>query len=386
MSFVGSFFYRRKERLIIALSVFVLGGCGLAYEYTLSKISSDLLGNSARQWAIIIGVMMFFMGIGADLQKYLTKKLFDKFIIFEVILGILGGFAPICILYAYGALHSYFVLIQYLFISAIGLLIGLEIPLLIRINESYVQGLKYNIGGILKMDYIGALFGALLWVFILIKHFSITETAMVLGILNVITATVALIVFNPYTFHFKKLLWGCLMSLVILGVGLSVADKWTSHAEQYLYRDRIILSKTSKYQHIVVTKSFAGEFSCYINGHLQFNSKDEYIYHENLVHPAMAIASKRKKVLVLGGGDGLAVREIIKYPDVESIILVDLDPEMTDLARNDPNFRNLNNNSLVDARLKILKNNALIEKWKRSYLHRKSKFKACSAQRLSCNS
>jgi spermidine synthase len=350
------------EPIVIYITMFVMGGCGLAYEYTLSKMSSDILGNSVQQWAIIIGVMMFFMGIGSDLQKYLTNKgLFDKFIVFEILLGLLGGIGPICILYSYGNLNAHFVIIQYFFIASIGLLIGLEIPLLTRINETYTHALRYNIGGILKMDYIGALCGALVWVFVLPKFFTLVQTSLVLGILTVLTAGFALFYFRKLILFFFPLCSFCALSLVFLSFSLANAKDLTSFAEQYLYRDRIVFSKTTRYQHIVLTQSRTSEISCYINGHLQFNSSDEFIYHELLVHPAMLIAPRRKKVLVLGGGDGLAVREIVKFPEVESITLVDIDPQMTQLAQRNPYFLEMNQNSLTNAKVKIVDNHALTD-------------------------
>ena len=344
-----------QERYVIYGSMFVMGGCGLAYEYTLSKIASDLLGNSARQWAVIIGVMMFFMGIGSDIQKYLkSNNLFDKFIFFEILLGVLGGIGPICILFAYGKFQSHFILVQYSFISLIGLLIGLEIPLLTRINESYTDELKFNIGGILKMDYIGALCGALFWVFVLPKFFTVIEMAAVLGLLTILTAAFALFYFRKLVANYTALLGICLCSVLLMTLTFVHAQELTSHAEQYLYRDRVVLSKTSEFQHIVLTQSARGTISCFINGNLQFNSNDEYIYHENLVHPAMSISPRRNNILVLGGGDGLAVREILKYDDIETVTVVDIDAEMTRLATENPHFRKVNNDCFKSAKVKII--------------------------------
>ena len=164
---VVSWFPRNRSRdsWVLYISMFVLGGCGLAYEYTLSKVASDLLGNSVQQWAIIIGVMMFFMGVGSDLQKYFRdEKLFDKFLFFEILLGILGGFGPILMLYIFGTFQSHYILFQYTLISLIGLIIGFEIPLITRINDAYTKELKVNLAGT-KMDCIGALFGALIGFF-----------------------------------------------------------------------------------------------------------------------------------------------------------------------------------------------------------------------------
>jgi len=349
------------ESLVLYISMFVMGGCGLAYEYTLSKLSSDLLGNSVEQWAIIIGVMMFFMGIGSDVQKHLNDRgLLSKFILAEVALGLCGAFGPIIILDAYGSFPRQFVLVQYFFIGSIGLLIGFEIPLLTRINAKYSKELKFNIGSILKMDYVGALCGALAWVFILPKYFSTTEMAFVLGIMTLATASLAILYFFR---HLERPWLLCSITALSFGLvigGFSISDKWTSHAEQALYRDRIIHAKTSIYQHVVLTRSHSGATSMYINGHLQFNSQDEHIYHENLVHPAMLVAQKKNRVLILGGGDGLAAREVLKYPSVEVITLCDIDPMITDLARTHPKIRALNQNSLNDSRLFVINNHALL--------------------------
>ena len=345
---------------ILYLATFIMGGCGLAYEYTLSRVAADLLGNSARQWALVIGVMMFCMGIGADLQKRISdRRLLDKFITAEIVLGLCGGCGPLLLLFTYGLAYEYYVLVQYLFICAIGLLLGFELPLIARLNEAHTTQLKFNLGKVLKMDYIGSLAGALFWVFLLPRFFTLIETGFVLGLLNLLAAAVLLCYFRDRVEFRGRLLLFLLASLLVLGFGLVKARSYTAVAEQHLYRDRVIFSRTTRYQHIVLTRSKAGELSCYINGNLQFNSADEAIYHENLVHPVMSIAPHRKRVLILGGGDGLAAREVLKYPDVRELVLCDLDPEMTKLARTRPEFLELNRGSLKNARIKILENHAL---------------------------
>lgn len=351
---------RNKESWVLYISMFVMGACGLAYEYTLSKIAGDILGNSVRQWAIIIGVMMFFMGIGADLQKYFPDKfLVDYFIFFEILLGLTGAFGPIVYIYAYGHFPMQFVVVQYFFIVAIGLIIGFEIPLITRINEQFIRQLKLNLAAVLKMDYIGSLAGALGWVFFLPLYFEQVQSAFVLGILNLLVAGFTLYFFRKMVIK-KLLLFGLFMlSLIVIVFGFLNSTDWRVYAEQYLYRDQIVFSRTTRYQHIVLTKSRSGDISCYINGHLQFKSVDEFIYHENLVHPAFAIAPYRKTILILGGGDGLALREVLKYPDVEKVVLCDIDPAMTDLAQVNEYFLEVNEESLLGAKVFILKNNAL---------------------------
>ena len=352
---------RRFDTAVLYLSMFVMGGCGLAYEYTLSKMASDLLGNSVRQWAVIIGVMMFFMGVGADLQKYFSKhRLIEKLILTNLLVGLAGGFGPIALLYVYATWPDGYLFFQYALISGIGLLIGFEIPLLTRINERSGQELSINLGGILKMDYIGALCGALAWVFVLPQFFSITESAFVLGILNLGAAMIALVYFRREV-SARRWYGGTLVAgLLSLMLGLAAADEWTSFSEQNLYRDRILLSKTTPFQHIVLTRSPSGDTALYINGHLQFHSFDEHIYHEHLVHPALNVAPRRKNVLILGGGDGLALREVLRYPDVESVTLVDIDPAMTELASQHPILRAMNANSLASERVHILDTDAVV--------------------------
>ncbi|HIE08084.1 MAG TPA: polyamine aminopropyltransferase [Desulfarculaceae bacterium] len=347
---------------ILYLTTFIMGGCGIAYEYTLSRVAADILGNSARQWALVIGAMMFCMGIGADLQKRLNDKLLlDKFIAAEILLGVLGGLGPLTLLFTYGLAPAYYIIIQYTFICSIGLLLGFELPLIARLNSAYTQQLKVNLGKVLKMDYIGALAGALLWVFLLPRFFTLIESAYVLGLLNLSAAAILLIYFRS-EINLKSRLWlFFIAALMILSISFYNARTWTAKAEQYLYRDRIIFSKTTRYQHIVLTRSRAQEICCYINGSLQFNSADEHIYHENLVHPAFTLAANPRRVLILGGGDGMAAREILKYESVKEIVLCDLDPEMTDLARTDPTLTRLNHNSLSSARIKILQYHDLKE-------------------------
>jgi len=349
-----------KESFVLYLSMFIMGACGLAYEYTLSKVASDILGNSVRQWAIIIGVMMFFMGVGSDLQKYFSNKhLFDKFIFFEILIGLLGAFGPIVLLYTYGRFPSHYILVQYFFVTSIGLIIGFEIPLITRINETYIAELKINLGSVLKMDYIGALVGSLLWIFFLPKFFTIIETAFVLGLLNLMVAMFTLFFFRNLVVRTRALAGFTLVSFIFLIIGLLSSQGWTSYAEQQLFRDRIIFSETTPYQHIVLTRSRSDDISCYINGQLQFNSFDEFIYHENLVHPAFILAPDAEDILILGGGDGLALREVLKYPQVESVVLCDIDPLMTTLARQNEYFIEMNRNSLADAKVTVLENHAL---------------------------
>lgn len=367
---------RSRQSLVLYLCMLVMGSCGLAYEYTLSKVAADLLGNSTRQWALVIGFMMFFMGLGASLQQRLRKRrLFDSFVILENLLGLLGSFAPLILFYSYGWWYSHYVLVQYSLIAGLGLLIGLEIPIVTRINHGFNPKLRVNLGRILQMDYIGALGGAVIWSFLLLPYVSLSRSAFILGFSNQAITWIFQLYFYRKLKHPRLLLLSSSLVSALLIIGYIYSPLWNIRAEQALYRDPIVLSHSSPYQHIVLTKgaprpalyaSFQGsatrkepEYRMYINGHIQFSSRDEYIYHENLVHPAFALARQKKRVLILGGGDGLALREVLKYPELEEVVLCDLDPDILRLAQDNPILRQLNHSSLWSAqvRLEIIQDN-----------------------------
>ncbi len=351
----------QRQQWVLYFAVLVLGGCGLAYEYTLSKLISDLLGNSVRQWAIIIAVMMFFMGIGSDAQKHVSdRRVPDFFVGGEILLALIGGFGPILLFQSYALIPSHYILVQYFIVGSIGFLIGIEIPLLSRLNEKHAPELGKNLGGVLKMDYLGALIGALIWVFVLPQFLSYVQMGFFLGIFNLLVAGFTLFWFRRELTFPKAMMVATFLGTASLSTGLFQVDKWAQSVEQYLYTDHIVWRETTPYQHLVLTESPVGNLALYINGHLQFHSFDEHIYHEMLVHPAMALVPQAQRILILGGGDGLAVREVLKYPQVQEIILCDLDPAMTRLASEQPYLRQLNRDALRHAKVKILENGALL--------------------------
>jgi spermidine synthase len=147
--------------------------------------------------------------------------------------------------------------------------------------------------------------------------------------------------------------------LALLLIGFVKANTLTSLAEDEMFADEIVYTKDSSYQRIVITRGRAG-FQLFLNGNLQFSSTDEYRYHEALVHPAMLLSNNPRRVLVLGGGDGLAMREILKYPSVERITLVDLDPEMTRLSSRFPLLAELNGHAFNDPRVEVVNQDAFI--------------------------
>lgn len=342
----------RYDRRALGLLMFLLGGCGLAYEYTLSKIASDLLGNSVQQWATMIATMLFAMGMGADFQKHTpSDRLADRLITSQVLLAVLGGFGPLIMIHGFALLPQLYIVIQYSLAFTVGLLIGYEIPLVMRINEEAEPDMRFNLSQVLKMDYVGALVGALLWTFLLVRYLSIDRISFVLGLVTIASAVLCYFLYRKRLSNARARLLEISGGAALVLTGLVIGRDLTIRAEQFLYRDPIVTSVTTPFQHIILTKNRAGNLRCYINGHLQFNEADEQIYHENLVHPAMHLAARRERILILGGGDGLALREVLKYPDVRAVTLVDLDPMMTHLAASDPHLVRMNGGSMTDQRV-----------------------------------
>ena len=339
--------------------MFSTGASGLVNEYVLATLTTYILGNSIEQFSIVIASMMLMMGVSGLVQNKMSDdNLVEKFMTVEVMMALMGGFAPLVIYGAYGYMQNHFEFVHYFFVLGIGFLIGFEIPIVMRIVAKNEIGLKANLTIVYAMDYIGAFIGAIIWVKYLLKFHPLTEISFIVAGFNFIIAVIAILYF-VYIGEIKKRF----LSMVVLALtaaaliwGFSENRDLSDLFEQRFYDDPIVHRETTKYQHLVLTENTGtGDVRLYINGNTQFSSLDENRYHDFLVHPAMTLAKKTQDVLVLGGGDGLALRELHKYPDVATITLVDLDPDMIRLASNNPIMRKLNNNAFDDTRIQILK-------------------------------
>ncbi|MBV9957493.1 MAG: polyamine aminopropyltransferase [Acidobacteria bacterium] len=344
---------------LVFLNVLVIATCGLVYELLAGTLASYVLGDSVTQFSLIIGIYLFAMGVGSWLSRFVDKALARRFIEVELAVAVLGGTsAPL--LFLSFARVSYFYLILYVVVFAIGALVGLEIPLLMRILKDNLD-FKELVSRVLAFDYIGALVASLLFPVLLVPRLGLVRTSLVFGMLN---ASVAL----WGTWLMQPLIKGSVTALrvkavivlALLLVGVIKADRLTTLAEDQLFADEIIYARTTPYQRIVITRGRAG-FQLFLNGNLQFSSADEYRYHEALVHPAMmARGAEPRRVLVLGGGDGLALREILKYTSVQSVTLVDVDPNMTQLSSRFPPLAELNRHSFEDPRVHVINRDAMI--------------------------
>src|ERR1700719_1679120 len=338
--------------ILLFLTVLLVAACALIYELIAGTIASYLVGDSVFQFSTVIGTYLFAMGLGSALSRYLNKGLIRRFIWIELMLGVVGGFSSAALMWAF-AFTEGFHLVLYALVIIMGMLVGLEIPLLMRIVKDR-YAFRDVVAHVLTFDYLGALGASLLFPILLIPHLGLIRSALFFGLINAAVALWSTFLFAPQLMEKRTLRAACFVVLCLLAGGIVKAKQITATAEDNIYADEIIFARDTRYQHIVLTR-FKDDLRLFLNSHLQFSSRDEYRYHEALVHPGLAAVPFAKTVLVLGGGDGLAVREILKYPQVEKITLVDLDPEMTKLFSTQSMLTALNQKSLSSPRLHIIK-------------------------------
>jgi spermidine synthase len=345
----------KQKQVALLFSAFVIAICGLIYELIAGTLSSYLLGDSVYHFSLVIGIFMSAMGVGAWLSRFIDNHLPDMFIRLQLIIALIGGFSAALLYAAFAIINNYTPLL-FLITFSLGALLGIEIPLIIRILKDQFT-LKTNLSNVFTVDYIGALFASLLFPLLLVPQLGLIRTGLTFGLIN---AAIGLLAWYVFRYELKTrtpLLISLILVSMLLISGFFVTSHFVNHIEHKLYQDTIIHAETTPYQRIVLTHR-KQRIRFYINGALQFDSFDEYRYHESLVHPAMLTAHAHENILVLGGGDGLAIREILKYDDVEHITLVDLDPAITQLFSYNNALTKLNKNALSNKRLSIINQDA----------------------------
>ncbi len=348
-----------RQITVLVVAVFAAGLCSIVYELLIGTASSYFLGNSIQQFSITIGLFMASMGIGSFLSRMLGERVLGAFVKVELALGLVGG-VSIPALYGIYAYTDLYYPAMVLFIAAIGTLTGLEIPMLVLAMRRFFA-LEVSLSNILSLDYLGALAATLLFPFALLPLLGTFKSSLVTGALNIVVALVVLKAFSAQLSHRQSVgltLFG-LGGLVGIGVLLVFSSALLRPWHHAIYDDQVLLVRQTPYQKIVVTRH-RGDLRLYLNGNLQFSSLDEYRYHEALIHPAFSLAQSRQKVLVLGGGDGIATREILKYKDVQSVTDVDLDPAMTNLARDNELLRRINHDSFRSPKVHIKNEDAWV--------------------------
>lgn len=345
---------RGGARLLLG-SVLVVATCGLVYELIAATMASYLLGDSVTQWSLVIGVYLSAMGLGSWLSKFVEQGLYARFVAVQLIIAVVGGLSAAALFFGYALLDSVRPLL-FSILVIVGTMVGLEIPLLMRVLGDG-QELKDTVARVLAFDYIGSLLASLLFPLALLPHLGLVRTSLLFGLFNALVALACAWTFRDRLPRPRLALTQALACCALLGGLLVAGGRLERLAEGELYDAPVIFSEKTAYQRLTITRS-GDDVRLFIDGNLQFASSDEHRYHEALVHPALGEVHARR-ALVLGGGDGLAVRELLKYPDLERIDLVDLDPGMTRLFGRDPLLVRLNQGSLSDPRVAVHNTDAM---------------------------
>ncbi|GEO01667.1 polyamine aminopropyltransferase [Novosphingobium sediminis] len=340
--------------VILLVSVLVVATCGLVYELLAGTLASYLLGDSVTQFSTVIGTYLFAMGVGSYLSRHVRSNEIGVFVRVEILIAALGGWSAAGLFLLFPVVEDFRVAL-YGLVVAIGVLVGLEIPLLIRILR-YRFAFRDLVSNVLTYDYIGALIASLLFPLVLVPRLGMIRTGLVFGLANVAVAIALLVALRG-----RQKLTGDLIAalavLLSLLAGLAGADRIQRWSEVAFYGEPVIYARSTPYQRIVFTRR-GEDLRLYLNGNLQFSTRDEYRYHEALVWPVLGRVANPREVLILGGGDGLAAREVLKDPRVAHVTLVDLDPEMTHLFRDEPSLAKLNGGSLGSPRMHVINGDA----------------------------
>lgn len=342
---------------LVYLTVLAVSVSSLVIELLSGTVASYLIGDSVTQFATVTGAFLAALGAGAWLARYVATETARRFIDCQLASALVGGLsAPI--LFVAFAHSSVFRAVLYAVVGAAGILVGAQLPLLMRLLRGRVA-FRDLTARVLAVDYAGALAGSLLFGLVLLPRLGMMASAFVAGVALAACALAGTWVFRASIASPLALRARACAVIAVLVASALLSRRAVSAADDALFADPVIFAEQSPYQRIVLTKGHGG-VNLFLDGNLQFAAVDEYRYHEALVHPAMAAAPRHARALVLGGGDGLATREILRYPDVSAVTLVDLDRTMTDLARSLPYLRDLNAGSLDDARVRVVNADAMV--------------------------
>ncbi|WP_133408019.1 polyamine aminopropyltransferase [Parashewanella tropica] len=382
---------------LLLITMALLAGCGLIYEYLLSHYAGRVLGALEAAIYTMIGIMIVSMGLGAFAARKI-RCAFTGFAVLELIVAICGASAIMITAAIIGFtaefpeyLSQTFALppdtlpdggvmqqlqtaskyLPYFWGTLLGLMIGMEIPLIARVRQALSdEHLLHNAGTIYGADYIGAGIGAAIWVSVMLAM-DIELAATLTASVNLLAGFVFLFRFRTRIRHFSWLLSGHFLASILLLMLAYFGPDWQQGFNNLLYKDKVVYAKSTRFQQLTFTQRLRGSGlpavdSLYINGRLQFSSEDEHIYHAFLVHPTMAASARHDKVLIIGGGDGLALKQVFKWHP-KQVVLMDLDEGLIDTFSGKdpkmPEFLNrkllaLNGDSLNDSRVKIKFNDA----------------------------
>ncbi|QSX37982.1 polyamine aminopropyltransferase [Shewanella sedimentimangrovi] len=387
---------RLDDGLLLGIMA-VLAGCGLIYEYLLSHYAGRILGALEAAVYTMIGLMIVSMGLGAFAARKI-RCAFTGFAILELLVALAGAGAIIFTAAAigmsqqlpmllaetlelppdrlpaggmFGQLQQLTQYLPYGFGVLLGLMVGMEIPLIARVRQSLSEAhLIHNAGTIYGADYIGAGVGAALWVGCMLT-LDVQLSASLTAAFNLLAGLMFITRFHGKIRGANYLLLAHLLASLLLGLLAIKGPDWEQDFNNLLYKDKVIYSQATRFQQLTFTERLRGKglapvYSLYINGRLQFSSADEKIYHSFLTQPPLLASARHDRILIVGGGDGLAARDVLRWQP-QSVTLLDLDEQLVQLFRDPPEdmpprlakaLLALNQDALRDPRLNLIFNDA----------------------------
>lgn len=344
-----------QKGLVFAAALIVALG-GLIYELLLGTASSYLFGDSVKSFSLAIGTMLFGMGLGSLLSACYLKNAAENFVWNELLISFVGGNAVLILFLAFNYTPLYWLVFVLLSIL-IGICIGMEIPLMVSLVKQHSKKTTEHIlTRILALDYVGALVASIIFPFILLPYLGLLRTSYAVALINVCVAGVVLFrIQEAKKVVVQVVTWAAL--IIYLLFALLFINRLETRILTSQYRDPVVFMKLSQYQKIVVTK-YKDDIRLFLNDQLQFSSVDEARYHEVLAHGVLSSIEEPKSILILGGGDGILAREVLKYPSVQHVEIIDIDPEVTKLARENRVLREINNDSMLNPKVKIINQDA----------------------------
>jgi spermidine synthase len=335
-----------RPALLLA-ATFVVAVAALVYELVAGAAASYLLGDSVTQFSLVIGLFLSAMGVGAFLSRFVDDAQ-AGFTASQILLGVVGGFSAPLLFATYAYLEGLSGVL-FALVFACGALSGLEIPLITRIlGDLRADG--HTLANVLTADYLGALVAALAFPLLIVPQLGLMSASLAFGLMNLLVAGLSLWLFRTRLRWRFRAVWA--VAVIACGLALVRAEALVSVLDAALFEDEVVYAETTPYQRITITR-FADRTRLYLNGSIQFDSLDEHRYHEMLVHPALSRVPRPQRVLILGGGDGMAAREVLLDARVEHIDLVDIDPRVTTLFRDRDDLAALNGGALRDPRVTL---------------------------------
>ena len=346
----------RAGRALLLTAVAACAACGLVYELVLLTLSTSLTGGGITQTSLIVAGYVAALGLGALLAKPFLHRAATTFVAVEIALGVAGGLSAVTLYVGY-SFYGTSTVVLIVATLLLGGLVGAEVPLLMTLlqtgrRDRDAQSAGRVLANLNAADYAGAVLGGLAWPFLLLPLMGQVRGAAVTGLVNLLAAgLVAGLLLRRQMSRRAQLLSAVALlgAVALLSTLLVRAADIEVTARQRLYADPVVSAQRSDYQEVVLTER-RGDLRLYLDGDLQFSSLDEYRYTEALVHPVLARDPER--VLVLGGGDGLAARELLRAPSVREVVQVELDPAVLALATT--RLSELNGGALQDPRVELV--------------------------------